>query len=103
MMSAAKIMECLMPSVTTSTASTARLAPAKIPPEIIDKLAKHVIVAARDPATAAQLAALGIEPNGTTPEEFEAQINREQPQFDDESRPPSCSRNSIIAGFIRPE
>jgi len=59
------------------------LAPAKTPPEIIDKLAKHVIAAARDPATAAQLAALGIEANGTTPEEFMAQISREQPQFDD--------------------
>ena len=45
--------------------------------------AKHVITAARDPATAAQLAALGIEANGTTPEEFVAQISREQPQFDD--------------------
>ena len=67
----------------TTMASTARLAPAKTPPEIIEKLAKHVIAAARDPATAAQLAALGIEPNGTTPEEFAAQINREQPQFDD--------------------
>jgi tripartite-type tricarboxylate transporter receptor subunit TctC len=59
------------------------LAPAKTPPEIIDKLAKHVIAAARDPATAAQLAALGIEANGATPEEFMAQISREQPQFDD--------------------
>ena len=33
-------------------------------------------------ANAAQLTALGIEPIGTTPEEFAAQINREQPQFD---------------------
>jgi len=30
-----------------------------------------------------QLNALGIEANGTTPEEFAAQINREQPEFDD--------------------
>ena len=59
------------------------LVPAKTPPEIIDKLAKHVIAAAKDPATVAQLNALGIEANGTTPEEFAAQINREQPQFDD--------------------
>jgi hypothetical protein len=28
------------------------------------------------------LTALGIEPNGTTPEELAAQIDREQPQFD---------------------
>jgi tripartite-type tricarboxylate transporter receptor subunit TctC len=59
------------------------LVPAKTPPEIIDKLARHIIAAAKDPATVAQLNALGIEANGTTPEEFAAQINREQPQFDD--------------------
>lgn len=58
------------------------LVPAKTPPEIIDKLAKHVIAAARDPANVAALMALGIEPGGTTPEEFAAQINREQPRFD---------------------
>ena len=54
------------------------LVPAKTPPEIIDKLARHVIAAAKDPATVAQLNALGIEANGTSPEEFAAQINREQ-------------------------
>jgi len=59
------------------------LVPAKTPPEIVDKLARHVIAAAKDPATVAQLNALGIEANGTTPQEFAAQINREQPQFDD--------------------
>jgi tripartite-type tricarboxylate transporter receptor subunit TctC len=58
------------------------LVPAKTPREIVDKLAKHVTAAARDPANAAQLTTLGIEPNGTTPEEFAAQIDREQPQFD---------------------
>jgi tripartite-type tricarboxylate transporter receptor subunit TctC len=58
------------------------LAPAKTPREITDKLAQHVIAAARDPTNVAQLMALGIEPNGTTPEEFRAQIDREQPQFD---------------------
>jgi tripartite-type tricarboxylate transporter receptor subunit TctC len=58
------------------------MAPANTPKEIIDKLAKHVIAAARNPANVAQLTALGIEPNGTTPEEFRAQIEREQPQFD---------------------
>ena len=59
------------------------LVPAKTPPEIVDKLARHVIAAAKDPANVAQLNALGIEANGTTPKEFAAQINREQPQFDD--------------------
>jgi tripartite-type tricarboxylate transporter receptor subunit TctC len=58
------------------------LAPAKTPQAIIDKLAQHVIAAARDPAIVAQLTKLGIEPNGTTPKEFAAQIAREQPQFD---------------------
>ncbi|HEY7242889.1 MAG TPA: tripartite tricarboxylate transporter substrate binding protein [Xanthobacteraceae bacterium] len=58
------------------------LAPAKTPEDIIDRLAQHVIAAAKEPANVAQLTALGIEPNGTTPEEFRAQIEREQPQFD---------------------
>ena len=58
------------------------LAPAKTPPAIVNKLAQHVIAAARDPAIVAQLAKLGIEANGTTPQEFVAQIAREQPQFD---------------------
>jgi tripartite-type tricarboxylate transporter receptor subunit TctC len=58
------------------------LAPAKTPQPIVDKLAKHVIAAARDPAVVAQLSKLGIEANGTTPQEFRAQIAREQPQFD---------------------
>jgi tripartite-type tricarboxylate transporter receptor subunit TctC len=58
------------------------LAPGKTPQAIVDKLAKHVIAAARDPAIVAQLAKLGIEANGTTPKEFVAQIAREQPQFD---------------------
>jgi tripartite-type tricarboxylate transporter receptor subunit TctC len=58
------------------------LAPAKTPQVIVDKLAQQVIAAARDPAIIAQLTKLGIEPNGTTPLEFIAQIAREQPQFD---------------------
>jgi tripartite-type tricarboxylate transporter receptor subunit TctC len=58
------------------------LAPAKTPPAIVDKLAKQVIAAARDSAIVAQLAKLGIEANGTTPQAFVAQIAREQPQFD---------------------
>ncbi len=58
------------------------LAPAKTPQAIVDKLAKHVIAATRDSAIVAQLTKLGIEANGTTPQEFMAQIAREQPQFD---------------------
>ena len=51
------------------------------PRPIIDKLAREVIAAAKDPAIVAQLTKLGIEPNGTTPEETAAQITREQPQY----------------------
>jgi tripartite-type tricarboxylate transporter receptor subunit TctC len=58
------------------------LVPAKTPRAIVDKLAREVIAATRDPAVAAQLEKLGIDPNGTTPEEFAAQIVGEQPQFD---------------------
>ncbi|MGH6771188.1 MAG: Bug family tripartite tricarboxylate transporter substrate binding protein [Xanthobacteraceae bacterium] len=58
------------------------LAPGKTPQAVVDKLSKHVIAAARDPAIVAQLAKLGIQANGTTPKEFIAQIAREQPQFD---------------------
>jgi tripartite-type tricarboxylate transporter receptor subunit TctC len=58
------------------------LVPAKTPRDLIAKLAQQVIAAAKDPANVAQLTALGIEPNGTTPEEFHARIEREQPQYD---------------------
>lgn len=58
------------------------LVPAKTPPEIINKLSKQVMAAARDPANVTQLAALGIEPGGTTPEEFAELIKLEQPRFD---------------------
>ena len=57
-------------------------APAKTPKAIIDKLARHVIAAARDPDVIAHLTRLGIEPNGTTPEEFATRITREQPLYD---------------------
>ena len=52
------------------------------PKPIIDRLAKEVIAATKDPGIVAQLTKLGIEPNGTTPEETAAQIVREQAQFD---------------------
>jgi tripartite-type tricarboxylate transporter receptor subunit TctC len=58
------------------------LVPAKTPRAIVDKLAKETIAATRDPAVVAQLEKLGIEANGTTPQEFAAQIAGEQPQFD---------------------
>ena len=58
------------------------LVPAKTPRPIVEKLAKEVIAASKDPAVIEQLTKLGIEPNGTTPEESAAQIAREQAQFD---------------------
>ena len=58
------------------------LVPAKTPRAIIDKLAKHVIAAARDPDNVAHLTKLGVEAGGETPEEFAAQIRGEQAQFD---------------------
>ena len=58
------------------------LVSAKTAKPIVDKLARHVIAAAKDPGIVAQLTKLGIEPNGTTPEETAAQIAGEQPQFD---------------------
>ncbi len=58
------------------------MVPAKTPRAIIDKLAREVIAVARDPAVVEQLAKLGIDANGTTPEDFAAQIVREQPQYD---------------------
>jgi tripartite-type tricarboxylate transporter receptor subunit TctC len=58
------------------------LAPAKTPKTIIDKLARHVTAAARDPDNIAHLTKLGVEPGGDTPEEFAAQIKSEQPKFD---------------------
>ena len=58
------------------------MVPAKTPRAIIDKLASEVIAAAHDPAVVEQLSKLGIDANGTTPEDFAAQIVREQPQYD---------------------
>ena len=58
------------------------LVSSKTPRAIVDKLAREVIAATKDSAVVGQLTKLGIEPNGTTPEEAAAQIAREQPQFD---------------------
>ena len=58
------------------------LAPAATPRPIVDRIARLTIAAARDAEIVAQLTKLGVTPNGTTPEEFAAQIAREQPQFD---------------------
>jgi tripartite-type tricarboxylate transporter receptor subunit TctC len=58
------------------------LLPARTPRAIVARLAAEVIAATKDPAIVEQLTRLGIEPNGTTPEQFAAQIANEQAQFD---------------------
>jgi tripartite-type tricarboxylate transporter receptor subunit TctC len=59
------------------------MVPSRTPKPIIDKIAAQVIAAARDPDMVDKLAKLGLEPDGNTPEEFAAQIKREQPRFDE--------------------
>lgn len=58
------------------------LAPAKTPKPIVDKLAQLVTKAANNPETVAAMTRLGIVPGGETPEQFAAQIKRDQPIFD---------------------
>jgi tripartite-type tricarboxylate transporter receptor subunit TctC len=57
-------------------------APAGTPKPIVDKLAHGIIAATWDPAIAAALLKLGIEPNGTTSEEFAEWIKKDQAVFD---------------------
>jgi tripartite-type tricarboxylate transporter receptor subunit TctC len=53
------------------------LAPAKTPPEIIDKVNRATIEALRSPEVKAKLAEQGSEPVGNTPAEFKAFIESE--------------------------
>jgi len=53
------------------------LAPAKTPPDIIDKLNRATIEALRSPEVKAKLAEQGSEPVGNTPAEFKAFIDSE--------------------------
>jgi len=69
------------------------LVPAATPRVIVSKVATLVAAAARDPAIVAQLESLGITPNGTTPEEFAAQIAREQPLFDEATAAAGLKQN----------
>src|SRR5262245_2200086 len=70
------------------------LVPAKTPKPTIEKIAKYVILAAKDPDNVLQLKKLGMEPGGESPEEFAAQITREQPQFDEAIRAAGLKRES---------
>ena len=46
-------------------------APAKTPPEIIDRMAAEVAAVLKQPATAARVKEVGYEPVGSTPEQFD--------------------------------
>jgi hypothetical protein len=49
---------------------------------IVDKLAREVIAASRDPAVVSQLTKLGIEPTAPRQRNSRRKSFREQPQFD---------------------
>jgi tripartite-type tricarboxylate transporter receptor subunit TctC len=53
------------------------VAPAGTPKEIIDKVAKVVEDACKEPAFAQKLAAYGVDPLGNTPEEFAKMIKED--------------------------
>jgi tripartite-type tricarboxylate transporter receptor subunit TctC len=52
-------------------------APARTPRPIIDRLHKAIIELVKRPAVVEQLVALGIEPEGDTPEEFRVLVRSE--------------------------
>jgi len=49
-------------------------APAKTPQAVIDRLAREIAQAARDPGFIQRLENIGVEPVGNTPAEFAAQL-----------------------------
>jgi tripartite-type tricarboxylate transporter receptor subunit TctC len=55
------------------------MAPAGTPPEIIDKMAKELAAAVKDPKFAAQLVNYGVDPLGDTPAEYAATLARDMP------------------------
>jgi tripartite-type tricarboxylate transporter receptor subunit TctC len=59
-----------------STSFMGLLAPAKTPRPIIDRLQQAIVDGLHDPETATRLHALGVELNGSTPEQFAAFIAR---------------------------
>jgi tripartite-type tricarboxylate transporter receptor subunit TctC len=58
---------------------TGLVAPTGTPKPIIDRIAREVVRATKDPKTAALLSAGGVDPLGTTPEEFAAMIAEDIP------------------------
>jgi tripartite-type tricarboxylate transporter receptor subunit TctC len=55
------------------------MAPAGTPPDIIDRLAKEIAAAVKDPAFAARLVDYGVDPLGDTPAEYAATLARDIP------------------------
>ena len=69
------------------------LAPAATPREIVDRLATEIAKAVREPATAARLVAIGVDPVGNTPAEFSELIRNDGALW----------RSAIQAAGIKPE
>jgi len=65
---------------------TGLMAPAGTPKELVDRVAKEVSRAVKEPQTAALLAASGAGPLGNTPEEFAAMIAADIPLWADAVR-----------------
>jgi tripartite-type tricarboxylate transporter receptor subunit TctC len=57
-------------------------APSGTPRPVIDLLARHIAAIAREPEIIRRLDELGIEATGSTPEEVEATIRREGPEYE---------------------
>ena len=55
------------------------MAPARTPPEIIDRIAKEMAAAVKDPKFAAQLLNYGVDPLGDTPAEYAATLAKDIP------------------------
>lgn len=53
------------------------MAPAGTPPEIIEKLAREIAIAVKDPKFKLQLVQYGVDPLGSTPSEFKAMVARD--------------------------
>ena len=69
------------------------LAPAATPREIVDRLATEIAKAVREPATAARLVAIGVDPVGNTPAEFAELIRNDGALW----------RSAVQAAGIKPE
>lgn len=53
------------------------MAPAGTPPEIIEKLAREIAIAVKDPKFKVKLVQYGVDPLGSTPSEFKAMVARD--------------------------